>query len=210
MTARIEAIRRRTGSALRARPRDYEVGCIMISQPAFFARDDWIADWHPRIQGGKTIDVARDDGQRILGDCLQRTARLRRQAEPLVDELRRYGAPHTVQPRLGQGTFRIAVTGAYGACAVSGEHSLPALEAAHVRPYAQGGEHALPTGCCSAPTSTVSTTPATSPSRPTTAPASATTSLTTSAGGREYERFAGRAITVPRAPLDQPDPELLD
>jgi putative restriction endonuclease len=28
--------------------------------------------------------------------------------------------------------------------------------------------------------------------------------------GREYERFAGRAITVPPALLDQPDRELLD
>lgn len=34
MTARIEAIRRRTGSALLTRPQDYEVGCIMISQPS--------------------------------------------------------------------------------------------------------------------------------------------------------------------------------
>ena len=61
MTARIEAIRRRTGSALVARPQDYDVGCIMISQLVVFARDDWVADhadWHPRIQGGKTIDVA--------------------------------------------------------------------------------------------------------------------------------------------------------
>ena len=61
MTARIEAIRRRTGSALLARPQDYEVGCIMISQPVFFARDDWVADhadWHPRILGGKTIEIA--------------------------------------------------------------------------------------------------------------------------------------------------------
>jgi len=66
--------------------------------------------------------------------------------EPLADELRRYGAPQVVQPRLGQGTFRIAVTSAYGACAVCGEHSLPALGAAHVRPYADGGTHALPNG----------------------------------------------------------------
>ena len=28
--------------------------------------------------------------------------------------------------------------------------------------------------------------------------------------GREYERFAGRAIAVPRTLIDQPDPELLD
>ena len=149
MTARIEAIRRRTGSALLARPRDYEVGCIMISQPVFFARDDWVAghaDWHPRIQGGKTIDVSRGDGQRVLAECLERTARLRREAESLADNLRRFGAPQTVQARPGQGTFRLAVTSAYGACAVSGEHSLPALEAVDVRPYADGGEHTLPNG----------------------------------------------------------------
>jgi putative restriction endonuclease len=35
----------------------------------------------------------------------------------------------------------------YGrACAVSGEHSLPVLEASHIRPYARGGEHDIPNG----------------------------------------------------------------
>jgi len=107
----------------------------MISQPAFFARDDWVADhadWHPRIRGGKTIDVARGDGQRILAERLERTVRLRHGAAPLADELRRYGAPQTVQPRLGQGTFRMSVTNAYGACAVSGEHNN--LEASRLHP----------------------------------------------------------------------------
>ena len=33
MAARIEAIRRRTGSVLLDRPQDYDVGCIMIAQP---------------------------------------------------------------------------------------------------------------------------------------------------------------------------------
>jgi len=95
----------------------------MISRPVLFAHDDWVADhadWHPRIQGGKTIDILHGDGQRILAECLERTARLRRGAEPLVDELRRYGVPQIVQPRLGQGTFRIAVTSAYRACAALG------------------------------------------------------------------------------------------
>jgi putative restriction endonuclease len=59
----------------------------------------------------------------------------------------RFGAPHLVTPRLGQGTFRVAVTSAYGgACAVSGEHSLPALEAAHIRPYRKDGAHSVPNG----------------------------------------------------------------
>ena len=39
------------------------------------------------------------------------------------------------------------VLDAYGrACAVTGEHSLPVLEAAHIKPYASGGEHAVSNG----------------------------------------------------------------
>src|SRR5665647_1511240 len=106
MTARIEAIRRRTGSALLARPRDYEVGCIMISQPVFFARDDWIADWRPRIQGGKTIDVSRSDGRRIFTECLERTARLHGLRRAVAAELACERLRLAPEPRLGQGTFR--------------------------------------------------------------------------------------------------------
>jgi putative restriction endonuclease len=48
---------------------------------------------------------------------------------------------------MGQGIFRAAVTDAYGrACAVTTEHSLPVLEAAHIRPFAEGGEHELSNG----------------------------------------------------------------
>lgn len=32
------------------------------------------------------------------------------------------------------------------ACSVTGEHSLPALEAAHIRPYARGGDHDVKNG----------------------------------------------------------------
>lgn len=51
------------------------------------------------------------------------------------------------RPRLGQGTFRIAVLDAYGrGCAVTEEHSLPALEASHIRPYAHDGPHEVSNG----------------------------------------------------------------
>jgi hypothetical protein len=47
----------------------------------------------------------------------------------------RYGSPNPVQPRLGQGAFRLLVTDAYGRrCAVTGERTLPVLDAAHIRP----------------------------------------------------------------------------
>lgn len=44
--------------------------------------------------------------------------------------------------RLGQGAFRILVTDAYHRrCAVSGEKTLPVLQAAHIKPYALDGVH---------------------------------------------------------------------
>ena len=59
----------------------------------------------------------------------------------------RYGEPVLIRPRLGQGTFRIAVMDAYGrSCAVTTEHSLPVLEAAHLRPYGEGGPHEVANG----------------------------------------------------------------
>lgn len=59
----------------------------------------------------------------------------------------RYGAPVLRAPRLGQSIFRVQVLEAYGrACAVTGEHSLPVLEAAHIKPYANGGAHEVSNG----------------------------------------------------------------
>jgi putative restriction endonuclease len=57
------------------------------------------------------------------------------------------GAPQLVRPRLGQGTFRVVVTQAYGGkCAVSKEHSLPVLEAAHIKSFTEGGPHDVANG----------------------------------------------------------------
>jgi len=62
-------------------------------------------------------------------------------------EVRRLGAPMLVLPRLGQGTFRIAVTDAYQRrCAVTEERTLPVLEAAHIRPYSRDGAHEVSNG----------------------------------------------------------------
>jgi putative restriction endonuclease len=52
-----------------------------------------------------------------------------------------------IRPRLGQGAFRILVTDSYRRrCAVTGERTLPALDAAHIRPFADGGAHEAPNG----------------------------------------------------------------
>ena len=52
-----------------------------------------------------------------------------------------------VRPSLGQGAFRLLVTDTYHRrCAVTQERTFPALDAAHVRPYAEGGVHEVTNG----------------------------------------------------------------
>ncbi|ACL67330.1 restriction endonuclease-like protein [Anaeromyxobacter dehalogenans 2CP-1] len=137
--------------------KQYKVGCLMISQPVFFAEEDWVeepANFSRNIVRGAGYDVAQGEGRRIWEACLDR---LRGQRAPLaaegvaqwaeVEDGTRYGSPQLMHPRLGQGTFRVAVTQAYrGACAVSGEHSLPVLDVAHIRGYAEGGPHEVRNG----------------------------------------------------------------
>lgn len=58
-----------------------------------------------------------------------------------------YGEPTLVRPRLGQGAFRALVTDTYKRrCAVTGEKALPVLEAAHILPVSEGGDHRLDNG----------------------------------------------------------------
>jgi putative restriction endonuclease len=59
----------------------------------------------------------------------------------------RYGTPTLITPRLGQGAFRAAVTEAYSRqCALTDGKVLPALDAAHIKPYREGGYHSKSNG----------------------------------------------------------------
>jgi putative restriction endonuclease len=146
MRSRIEMYRRRQGHENEG-PHDYKVGCIILTEPTFFAEHDWIAqprDWHPNTQVGRTQDLTTGDGLRVWEAVMTRL-RNGRTAEPATTA--RYGAPVAVRPRLGQGAFRVLVTDTYQRrCAVTGERTLPVLQAAHIRPYAAGGPHAVRNG----------------------------------------------------------------
>lgn len=128
----------------------------MLSQPVFFADVDWVpqpSDWSPNTVSGAGYDLVGGEGLRIWEACQARAGRLQplprvaMVAEGRAGDGPRFGTPQLVMPRLGQGTFRISVTQAYrGACAVTGEHSLPALEAAHIKPYTAEGPHSVNNG----------------------------------------------------------------
>ncbi|MDY0002117.1 MAG: HNH endonuclease [Polyangia bacterium] len=131
----------------------HRIGCIMVASPIFFEDGDWIEqprDWSKNIVSGSARDLTEGEGRRIWEACLERAALARPLSAAVAageEPAERYGRSQLVRPRLGQGSFRVAVTGAYGgACAVSREHSLPVLDAAHIRPYADEGGHDVANG----------------------------------------------------------------
>lgn len=132
--------------------RDSQIGCIQIVNPIFFPEERWVAqpeDWPVHGQRPKKYDLEKGEGERIWNECL---ATARELSPPKVlgratEDEDRYGEPILARQRLGQKTFRIAVTEAYGrACALTGEHSLPALDAAHIKPFSAGGPNTLSNG----------------------------------------------------------------
>ncbi|MEO1021298.1 MAG: HNH endonuclease, partial [Bacteroidota bacterium] len=59
----------------------------------------------------------------------------------------RYREDYLTKVRLGQGAFRVQLTDAYKRkCAISGEKTLPVLDAAHIKPYAESGPHHIENG----------------------------------------------------------------
>ena len=151
MWTRIRMYVERSGG--RAMP-SHQIGCTLLASPVFFPPSAWIrgpANWRPQIVAGKGYDTESGEGRRIWQECLLRARSMKLSelsAETLAaaEDAPRYGTGILVRPRLGQGTFRFAVQGAYGKCAVTGEKSLPALEASHIIPYAEGGRHEIPNG----------------------------------------------------------------
>jgi putative restriction endonuclease len=122
------------------------VGCIMLQQPFFFAREDWISvsDWPPSIQQGKNYNAGEGRGAEIWADVQHRlgAASVPEKDESVLVAEQRYGKPQVILPRLGQGAFRLMVTDNYDRqCAVTGTHILPILDASHIKPYGLGGTH---------------------------------------------------------------------
>lgn len=140
---------RRRQSAESTRP-DSNIGCIILQSPFFLDQRDWIpvpADYHSNLVQGKRFSLESPTGHLLLNWA---TGRLRASAVregvatvpgPTI------GDPSLIRRRLGQGAFRVLVADAYDRrCAVTGEKTLPVLEAAHIVPVGRGGEHRVDNG----------------------------------------------------------------
>ncbi|MGA8401899.1 MAG: HNH endonuclease [Stellaceae bacterium] len=159
----LEEMRARIARYRRVEPgdrSDFTIGCRVLAPAFFFDESDWLEtpqDWARNIVSFKTYTADEPDGLRLWEAAQQylqgaplESSPYRQASEPPAPPfivpsqipVGGWGEPTLIRPRLGQGAFRILVTDNYRRrCAVTGERTLPALEAAHIRPFAAHGQH---------------------------------------------------------------------
>ena len=124
------------------------IGCRILVEPVFLGEERWLAppaNWARNIVGGKAYSTSNSDGAELWGQLDSVDAA----AAPGLAEFdqARFGEPSLITPRLGQGAFRVVITELYGRqCALTEGRVLPALDAAHIVPYAEGGSHSKTNG----------------------------------------------------------------
>jgi putative restriction endonuclease len=153
----LESTRQRIEKLRRDHPNpwdDYLIGCIVLVDPFFWPRDLWIEqprDWKGQTQRGKTYDLASGIGRELWEEIRERLGR-ERPSRVVASKLEpdipgRFSDPLPRPRRIGQGTFRVVITDVYSRrCAVTAERALPALEAAHIRPFSIEPEHYVANG----------------------------------------------------------------
>lgn len=132
------------------------IGCIMLAEPFFWPKEAWIPC--PENFKLNTVQGKGYDAESEIGRDLWNAVRERLQnyvlAQPQTGlaalaaiESNGYGKPQIVLPRLGQGLFRVLVTDVYQRrCSITGERTLPVLDAAHIKPYTVVQRHEVPNG----------------------------------------------------------------
>jgi putative restriction endonuclease len=141
---------------------DPTIGCVILRNIFFARRGEELAEppsWSKNSVTYVGYDSSEPDARRDSVyvqesfTALQAHARVDLQWEPDLRGVTlewhgpRFGAPALVRPRMGQGHFKRAVAAAYkNRCAVTSSATFPSLEAAHIRPFAEGGEHTVSNG----------------------------------------------------------------
>ncbi len=125
-----------------------QIGCTILTEPFWFNESDWLPapEWSPSIVRGKTFSTDTVVGGRLYNQIQERIPRAIINSSVVSVEDPRYAESMT-KHRLGQGAFRVVVTDAYQRrCAITGEKTLPVLEAAHIVPYSDKGPHIVTNG----------------------------------------------------------------
>ena len=134
--------------------RNPQIGCTVLTQPFYLNDSDSFeapTDWSSNIVMGKSYDATAGEGLRLYEQARAAiiSSELPSEFQPsrVAEVAARYGNEQTIRPRLGQGGFRIVVMDEYERrCAITGEKTLPVLEAAHIRPFSEEGPHDISNG----------------------------------------------------------------
>lgn len=135
-----------------------QIGCIVLTNPIFFKSKDWIKlpdNWSKSIVQGKSYSTEESVGRSywervelLIKEYLKDVPAMN--SSSLVEQEPSspiYGNPVLTKVRIGQGAFKISIIEAYSKrCSVSGERTLPVLEAAHIKPYSQAGPNYIKNG----------------------------------------------------------------
>jgi putative restriction endonuclease len=129
---------------------DPVIGCTILGEPFFWPQNQWLPapeDWSPNLVQGRTFDTSINAENLFWKKVEQKLQNSPdKSISNIAEEAPRYGEA-LLKIRLGQGGFRVLVTEAYDRkCAITGEKTLPVLEAAHIKPYALNGPHATNNG----------------------------------------------------------------
>lgn len=132
------------------------IGCIGLTNPIFFRQEDWIAvptNWSKSIVQGKTYNTNDSIGKTLWQQIEMVLAKYLANVPNIQDSFTvseaqpQYGNSIFRKVRIGQGAFRLSVIDAYNKrCAITGEKTLPVLEAAHIKPFAESGPNQIANG----------------------------------------------------------------
>lgn len=146
-----EVFRQKIASLRRDNERNPQIGCTVLTDP-FYLSDLALwsapADWSRSIVTGKSYDASNQIGQELFERAKAAMHLKHSTSDSILQEAPpRYGTEQLIKPRLGQGGFRVVVLEGYERkCAITGEKTLPVLDAAHIQPYANDGPHDLSNG----------------------------------------------------------------
>jgi putative restriction endonuclease len=134
--------------------RNPTIGCTVLTDP-FYLEDgsffDAPSDFASNIVVGKSYAAGVGEGLRLYEQAklaiLNSNPGLYIGDSSSVAEQPRYGSGYLMKPRLGQGGFRVSVLDEYQRrCAITGERTVPVLDAAHIQPYSEFGPHSVSNG----------------------------------------------------------------
>lgn len=125
---------------------NFHIGYRVLTNPFFFDPGDYIDvsnSFSQNIVRGKTYDTEHRDA-RELWHQVRKNLDKKLSSQPAhlrVEET------SWQRGRIGQGGFRLAVAENYHhRCLITGERTIPVLEAAHITPYSKGGPNELSNG----------------------------------------------------------------